>query len=173
MNHLTHFVYRYPSDAKYSPVPNDTEGGAIEDYGCQLSIYPVAVGDSHTAPWHRWEGDECRVEPRRWHVAEVVRYEPIDAVVSFSVAILTFDGEPIAAESPGGDVLEIAVMPEKFKLTWPETAEHCAGVGDAIYRSDYQVDRVSVFTSPQGYEQVRVLWCVPAAETVLEEFAIA
>ena len=58
MNHLTYFVYRYPSESKYSPVPNDAESGNIEDYGCQLSIYPAAVGDTYTAPYHRWvDGD--------------------------------------------------------------------------------------------------------------------
>ena len=178
MNHLTYFVYRYPSESKYSPVPNDAESGNIEDYGCQLSIYPAAVGDTYTAPYHCWVDGECKVEPRRWQVAEVTRYrsDP-QAEVVFSKAILTFDGEPIKDESSGDycNVLEIAVIPEKFKISWPAAPKFHKRIGDQLWEGNYQVNKIFRFTAPDKYgdNEVKVLWCIPTEATQPELVAVS
>ena len=168
MIHLTHLVFAYPHDVKFSQIPDEYDGSEIEDYGCQSSVFPVTVGDLHTAPFHSWEDGEFKVYSRRWQVAEVTRYDPVghDGDVSFSVAILTFDGKPSQpAFAPDEcNILEISILPNQFQMSWPAQRKFCTEVGDKVWKEPYQVDHIFAFTTNDkyGYEEVRILWCSPA-----------
>lgn len=182
MNRLTHLIYVYPREAQYSQIPAEYDVGGIEDYGCVLTQYPLAVGDIHSAPAHQWIGNEWHLKRRPWQVAEVFDYQSLaSGGPSFSTAVLTFDGAPatVDGDDHSPSILQILAMPKGFKISWPNQPEYCIQEGEVPYDSEgcvaQQVHRfLPPVKSPHwAYDEVRFAWCAPATSDIAESELVA
>ena len=162
---ITQLVFSWPREAQYSCEPSAYEGWAIEDYDFEISGMTPQLGDSRT-----WEG-------QKWQVSQIEEYgSDDDPNSSFSVAVLTLDGNPAERdpwEGSGERVMYACISPDDVLFGLPEDRSALPQLGSEVKNlPGWRVSTIREF-EPQAsstYDRVFVCWCaaiaVPSREAI-------